>query len=110
MLPGNLHYYYSYWGSLSTPPCTENVHWFVLADTVKLSRTQVVCRITLSKSLLSTARLTRVLPRSHLMLIPGLLQCFPRTGLQCLTSIAMGDLTSVVAEMGKQASGNPRNL
>ncbi|XP_060145442.1 carbonic anhydrase 6 [Globicephala melas] len=41
MLPGNLHYYYSYWGSLTTPPCTENVHWFVLADTVKLSRTQV---------------------------------------------------------------------
>ncbi|TKC33978.1 hypothetical protein EI555_011597, partial [Monodon monoceros] len=40
MLPGNLHYYYSYWGSLTTPPCTENVHWFVLADTVKLSRTQ----------------------------------------------------------------------
>ncbi|XP_057558560.1 carbonic anhydrase 6 [Hippopotamus amphibius kiboko] len=41
MLPGNLHYYYSYWGSLTTPPCTENVHWFVLADTVKLSKTQV---------------------------------------------------------------------
>uniref|UniRef100_A0A8C0HW35 Carbonic anhydrase n=1 Tax=Balaenoptera musculus TaxID=9771 RepID=A0A8C0HW35_BALMU len=41
MLPGNLHYYYSYWGSLTTPPCTENVHWFVPADTVKLSRTQV---------------------------------------------------------------------
>uniref|UniRef100_A0A8C3YD01 Carbonic anhydrase n=1 Tax=Catagonus wagneri TaxID=51154 RepID=A0A8C3YD01_9CETA len=41
MLPENLHSYYSYWGSLTTPPCTENVHWFVLADTVKLSRTQV---------------------------------------------------------------------
>uniref|UniRef100_A0A4X1W7S7 Carbonic anhydrase 6 n=1 Tax=Sus scrofa TaxID=9823 RepID=A0A4X1W7S7_PIG len=41
MLPENLHSYYSYQGSLTTPPCTENVHWFVLADTVKLSRTQV---------------------------------------------------------------------
>nr|XP_020731440.1 carbonic anhydrase 6 [Odocoileus virginianus texanus] len=41
MLPGDLRYYYSYLGSLTTPPCTENVHWFVLADTVKLSRTQI---------------------------------------------------------------------
>nr|XP_021525557.1 carbonic anhydrase 6 isoform X2 [Aotus nancymaae] len=41
MLPENLQHYYSYQGSLTTPPCTENVHWFVLADCVKLSRTQV---------------------------------------------------------------------
>ncbi|KAK2105871.1 Carbonic anhydrase 6 [Saguinus oedipus] len=41
MLPENLQHYYSYQGSLTTPPCTENVHWFVLADSVKLSRTQV---------------------------------------------------------------------
>ncbi|XP_008067146.1 carbonic anhydrase 6 [Carlito syrichta] len=41
MLPQNLQQYYSYQGSLTTPPCTENVHWFVLADYVKLSRTQV---------------------------------------------------------------------
>nr|XP_015001748.1 carbonic anhydrase 6 isoform X1 [Macaca mulatta]XP_015001862.1 carbonic anhydrase 6 isoform X1 [Macaca mulatta] len=41
MLPKNLQHYYSYDGSLTTPPCTENVHWFVLADFVKLSRTQV---------------------------------------------------------------------
>lgn len=41
MLPGDLRYYYSYLGSLTTPPCTENVHWFVVADTVKLSKTQV---------------------------------------------------------------------
>ncbi|KAB1268116.1 Carbonic anhydrase 6 [Camelus dromedarius] len=42
MLPKDLHSYYSYWGSLTTPPCTENVHWFVLADTVKLSRAQIL--------------------------------------------------------------------
>ncbi|XP_054296674.1 carbonic anhydrase 6 isoform X2 [Pongo pygmaeus] len=41
MLPRNLQHYYSYHGSLTTPPCTENVHWFLLADFVKLSRTQV---------------------------------------------------------------------
>lgn len=41
MLPANLHHYYSYRGSLTTPPCTENVHWFVLADSVKLSRAQI---------------------------------------------------------------------
>ncbi|XP_004425606.1 PREDICTED: carbonic anhydrase 6 [Ceratotherium simum simum] len=42
MLPTNLHYYYSYQGSLTTPPCTENVHWFVLADHVKLSEAQIL--------------------------------------------------------------------
>lgn len=41
MLPANLHHYYSYRGSLTTPPCTENVHWFLLADSVKLSRAQI---------------------------------------------------------------------
>uniref|UniRef100_A0A8D2AQM6 Carbonic anhydrase 6 n=1 Tax=Sciurus vulgaris TaxID=55149 RepID=A0A8D2AQM6_SCIVU len=41
MLPRDLQHYYSYEGSLTTPPCTENVHWFVLADSVKLSRSQV---------------------------------------------------------------------
>ena len=56
MLPGDLRYYYSYLGSLTTPSCTENVHWFVVADTVKLSKTQVMYKIALiSKSLLSMA-------------------------------------------------------
>lgn len=36
-------------------------------------------------------------------------KCFPCTWLLCLTYIATGNLTSVVAEMGKQASGDPRN-
>ncbi|MCQ7618859.1 carbonic anhydrase family protein [Salmonella enterica] len=42
MLPGNLQHYYSYKGSLTTPPCTENVKWFVLHDSIKLSRAQVL--------------------------------------------------------------------
>ncbi|EHB16656.1 Carbonic anhydrase 6, partial [Heterocephalus glaber] len=41
MLPEDLLHYYSYEGSLTTPPCTQNVRWFVLANSVKLSRTQV---------------------------------------------------------------------
>ncbi|XP_006885971.1 PREDICTED: carbonic anhydrase 6 [Elephantulus edwardii] len=49
MLPNNLHNYYTYLGSLTTPPCTENVLWFVLADSVKLSRTQIA---TIESSLL----------------------------------------------------------
>ncbi|XP_053776833.1 carbonic anhydrase 6 isoform X2 [Desmodus rotundus] len=42
MLPKNLHRYYSYQGSLTTPPCTENVQWFLLADTVPFSMAQIV--------------------------------------------------------------------
>ncbi|XP_053432774.1 carbonic anhydrase 6 isoform X2 [Nycticebus coucang] len=42
MLPANCQHYYSYEGSLTTPPCTQNVHWFLLADYVLLSRQQVL--------------------------------------------------------------------
>ncbi|EPQ12764.1 Carbonic anhydrase 6 [Myotis brandtii] len=41
MLPTNLRFYYTYEGSLTTPPCTENVRWFLLADFVPLSKAQV---------------------------------------------------------------------
>ncbi|XP_004639778.1 carbonic anhydrase 6 [Octodon degus] len=41
MLPKDHFHYYTYQGSLTTPPCTENVRWFVLDDSVKLSRAQV---------------------------------------------------------------------
>ncbi|XP_025283036.1 carbonic anhydrase 6 isoform X1 [Canis lupus dingo] len=40
MLPENTHHYYTYRGSLTTPPCTENVHWFVLVHHVRLSSIQ----------------------------------------------------------------------
>ncbi|XP_002716209.2 carbonic anhydrase 6 [Oryctolagus cuniculus] len=41
MLPENVDHYYTYQGSLTTPPCSENVLWFVLANSAFLSRAQV---------------------------------------------------------------------
>ncbi len=40
LLPKNLSYY-RYNGSLTTPPCTEGVNWFVLSTPVELSKAQV---------------------------------------------------------------------
>ena len=41
LLPDNLSRYFSYDGSLTTPPCSEGVKWFVLAETSQVGRTQV---------------------------------------------------------------------
>ncbi|MCQ8064034.1 carbonic anhydrase family protein [Salmonella enterica] len=42
MLPENLQSYYTYRGSLTTPPCTENVLWFILKDEVQISKAQIL--------------------------------------------------------------------
>lgn len=40
LLPSD-HSYFTYRGSLTTPPCTEGVRWFVLSEPVTLSETQI---------------------------------------------------------------------
>lgn len=41
LLPDSLSRYFHYSGSLTTPPCTENVQWFVLANPLEVSREQI---------------------------------------------------------------------
>jgi len=36
--------YFHYIGSLTTPPCSEGIDWFVMAQTVKITDKQVRCR------------------------------------------------------------------
>ena len=40
LLPADPHYY-TYDGSLTTPPCTEDVRWFVMKEPLEVSRAQV---------------------------------------------------------------------
>lgn len=40
ILPENRHYY-RFNGSLTTPPCSENVHWFVMKESVSISKEQL---------------------------------------------------------------------
>ncbi len=40
LLPAN-HRYYTYAGSLTTPPCTENVTWLVMVDPMTVSKQQI---------------------------------------------------------------------
>jgi carbonic anhydrase len=41
ILPTDTSGYYSFMGSLTTPPCTEGVKWFILKDTLQLSKAQI---------------------------------------------------------------------
>ncbi|XP_063001578.1 carbonic anhydrase 6 [Elgaria multicarinata webbii] len=41
MLPENLTNFYQYHGSLTTPPCTENVIWTIFHSPITLSQTQI---------------------------------------------------------------------
>jgi carbonic anhydrase len=41
LIPPNSHHF-SYHGSLTTPPCTEGVHWIVLRDPIVMSTQQIV--------------------------------------------------------------------
>jgi carbonic anhydrase len=40
LLPNDLSYYH-YSGSLTTPPCSEGVNWFVLRTPIELSKSQI---------------------------------------------------------------------
>jgi len=41
LLPANTKHYYHYMGSLTTPPCTESVSWYVMKDAVEVAAEQV---------------------------------------------------------------------
>ncbi|WP_235025241.1 carbonic anhydrase family protein [Caballeronia terrestris] len=41
LMPHDIDHYYHYLGSLTTPPLSENVEWYVLADPVDLSRDDI---------------------------------------------------------------------
>ncbi len=40
LLPQTLNYYH-YLGSLTTPPLTENVEWYILTEPVEISQKQI---------------------------------------------------------------------
>lgn len=41
LLPKDVSHYYHYVGSLTTPPCSENVQWYILKDTDSISNEQL---------------------------------------------------------------------
>lgn len=41
LLPKDTSHYYHFMGSLTTPPCSENVKWYVLKDTISLDENQL---------------------------------------------------------------------
>lgn len=47
-LPNNIHRFFTYEGSLTTPNCTEGVRWIVFKKPIPLSETQVIISIVLN--------------------------------------------------------------
>ncbi|MDP3464411.1 MAG: carbonic anhydrase family protein [Sulfuricurvum sp.] len=41
LLPKDIEHYYHFMGSLTTPPCSENVKWYVLKEVQSVSKEQV---------------------------------------------------------------------
>lgn len=41
LLPDHPQHFYTYAGSLTTPPCTEGVQWFILQDFLEISEQQI---------------------------------------------------------------------
>jgi carbonic anhydrase len=41
LLPHDANHYYHYVGSLTTPPCTEGVQWYILKQPVTASKDQI---------------------------------------------------------------------
>ena len=41
LLPSDVRTFYNYSGSLTTPPCTEGVRWFVMGNTIQFSAEQI---------------------------------------------------------------------
>jgi len=41
LLPSNREHYYHYKGSLTTPPCSENLNWYILKQPMQASKAQI---------------------------------------------------------------------
>lgn len=41
LMPEDVNHYYHYKGSFTTPPCTEQVQWYILKDTATISKEQL---------------------------------------------------------------------
>ena len=54
LLPGDRGYW-TYMGSLTTPPCTEGVRWFVFEHASSISRTQLRAFAAFSRSIAAPA-------------------------------------------------------
>jgi carbonic anhydrase len=42
LLPNDTEHYYHFMGSLTTPPCSENVKWYVMKEAIQLDKKQII--------------------------------------------------------------------